>query len=117
MYYFPLTSWLQKLYASDATTKEMRWHVEHEAEEGGVMRHCSDSPAWNHFDQTHTSFAVESQNVRRGLCTDGFQPFGQSGNIRFFVASHCYAVQFATLDVYEGGIYVLNYDSSWAKKP
>ncbi|XP_039122129.1 uncharacterized protein LOC120258759 [Dioscorea cayenensis subsp. rotundata] len=40
MYYFPLTTRLQRLYASNATAKEMRWHAEHDLEEG-VMRHCS----------------------------------------------------------------------------
>ena len=75
MYYFPLTPRLQRLYASKATANDMRWHKEHNTEEG-VMRHCSDSPAWKHFDQIHPSFAVESRNVRLGLCTYGFQPFG-----------------------------------------
>ena len=42
------------------------------------MRHCSDSPAWKHFDQIHPYFAIESRNVRLGLCIDGFQPFGQT---------------------------------------
>jgi hypothetical protein len=50
MYYFPLTPRLQQLYASNATAKDMRWHAEHEIEEGGVMRHCSDSLAWKHFN-------------------------------------------------------------------
>ena len=44
-----------------------------------VMHHPSDSKAWFHFDQMHPSFSAESRNVRLGLCTDGFQPFGQSG--------------------------------------
>ena len=78
MYYFPLTPRLQRLYASKATANDMRWHKEHNTEEG-VMRHCSDSPAWKHFDPIHPSFSVESRNVRLGLCTDGFQPFGQTG--------------------------------------
>ena len=78
MYYFPLTPRLQRLYASKATANDMRWHKEHNTEEG-VMRHCSDSPAWKHFDQIHPSFSVESRNVRLGLCTDGFKPFGQTG--------------------------------------
>ncbi|XP_059288082.1 uncharacterized protein LOC132041388 isoform X3 [Lycium ferocissimum] len=78
MYYFPLTPRLQRLYASEATASHMRWHAEHEVEEG-VMRHCSDAPAWKHFDRMHPSFATESRNVRLGLCTDGFQPFGQTG--------------------------------------
>ena len=78
MYYFPLTPRLQRLYASKATANDMRWHKEHNIEEG-VMRHCSDSPAWKHFDKIHPSLAAESRNVRLGLCTDGFQPFGQTG--------------------------------------
>ena len=71
MYYFPLTPRLQRLYASKTTANDMRWHKEQNTEEG-VMRHCLDSPAWKHFDQIHPSFAVESRNVRLGLCTDGF---------------------------------------------
>ncbi|KAJ8761601.1 hypothetical protein K2173_004377 [Erythroxylum novogranatense] len=56
----------------------MRWHAEHDQEDG-VMRHPSDALAWKHFNDTHQHFAVESRNVRLGLSTDGFQPFGQSG--------------------------------------
>ena len=75
IYYFPLTPCLQRLYAAKATANDMRWHKEHNIEEG-VMRNCSDSPTWKHFDQIHPSFTAESRNVRLGLCTDGFQPFG-----------------------------------------
>ena len=78
MYYFPLAPRLQRLFASNATAKDMRWHAEHESEDG-VMRHCSDSEAWKHFNQTHPDFAAESQNVRLGLSTDGFNLFSQSG--------------------------------------
>ena len=56
----------------------MRWHAEHMSEDG-VMRHCSDSEAWKHFNHYHPDFAAESRNVRLGLCTDGFNPFDQSG--------------------------------------
>lgn len=49
MYYFPLTPRLQRLFASNGTTNHMTWHSEHERD--GVMRHTSDSPAWNHFDR------------------------------------------------------------------
>ncbi|XP_043816628.1 uncharacterized protein LOC110624237 [Manihot esculenta] len=78
MYYFPITPRLQRLYASCVTAKYMTWHNDH-ATENGVMCHCSDAPAWKHFNQTHPTFALEARNVRLGLCTDGFQPFGQSG--------------------------------------
>ncbi|KAJ8769380.1 hypothetical protein K2173_002584 [Erythroxylum novogranatense] len=78
MYYFPLTPRLQRLYTSDVTACHMRWHAEHDQEDG-VMRHPSDALAWKHFNDTHVHFAIESRNMRLGLSTDGFQPFGQSG--------------------------------------
>ncbi|KAL4573652.1 hypothetical protein LXL04_020466 [Taraxacum kok-saghyz] len=33
-----------------------------------------------HFDVIHPSFVAERRNVRLGLCTYGFQPFGISGS-------------------------------------
>ena len=62
MYYFPLIPRLQRLYASKATAKDMRWHDDHDKEDG-VMHHPSDSKAWFHFDQVHPSFFAESRNV------------------------------------------------------
>ena len=41
MYYFPLIPRLKRLYASNATTVEMRWHHEH-TKEDGLMRYPSD---------------------------------------------------------------------------
>ncbi|KAM3216613.1 hypothetical protein P3L10_026054 [Capsicum annuum] len=78
MYYFSLIPRLQRLYASHAIAADMRWHHDHKKEDG-VMRHPLDSEAWKHFNETHPFFAVEPRNVRLGLCTDGFQPFNQSG--------------------------------------
>ena len=78
MHYFPLIPRLQRLYASNVTAKHMRWHAEH-VQEDGIMSHPSDAEAWKHFDQANDTFAAETRNVRLGLCTDGFQPFGQSG--------------------------------------
>lgn len=43
------------------------------------MSHPSDGEARRHFDETFPSFADEPRNVRLGLCTDGFSPFGKSG--------------------------------------
>ena len=78
MVYFPLAPRLQRLYASPATAAHMRWHAEHHQEDD-MMRHCSDSEEWKKFDKAHPSFSSEIRNVRLGLSTDGFQPFGQSG--------------------------------------
>ncbi|KAL4582967.1 hypothetical protein LXL04_007530 [Taraxacum kok-saghyz] len=79
MHYFPLTPRLKRLYASQATAASMRWHAENHGHGDGVMCHPSDSEAWKHFDSIHPSFAAERRNVRLGLCTDGFQPYGISG--------------------------------------
>ncbi|CAH9080376.1 unnamed protein product [Cuscuta epithymum] len=78
MEYFPITPRLQRLYASNTTAGDMRWHKSHHREEG-VMRHPSDGKAWIHFDNVYPSFAEDPRNVRLGLCSDGFQPFGQFG--------------------------------------
>ncbi|GLT26338.1 hypothetical protein SLA2020_014160 [Shorea laevis] len=42
--------------------------------------HPAGSEAWKHFDKTYPIFAEEPRNVRLGLCTDGFNPFGPSGS-------------------------------------
>ncbi|XP_043817332.1 uncharacterized protein LOC122725001 [Manihot esculenta] len=69
---------LQRLYASNATAKDMTWHATHGTDDD-LMHHPSDSNAWKAFDNNWPHFSAEKRNVRLGLCTDGFQPFGQSG--------------------------------------
>ena len=59
------------------TAEHMRWHAEHIQD--GVMQHPSDVEAWSHFNAMWPDFAAESRNVRLGLCTDGFNAFGSSG--------------------------------------
>jgi hypothetical protein len=54
----------------------MRWHEKGHTKDG-LLRHPADSPAWKHFDAMHRDFKLESQNVRLGLATDGFNPFGR----------------------------------------
>lgn len=75
MHYFPLVPRLQRMYQSEVTASDMRWHAEHEEEEG-VMRHPSDSIAWKHFNDMQPHFSYEKRNVRLALCIDGFQLFG-----------------------------------------
>ncbi|WMV23690.1 hypothetical protein MTR67_017075 [Solanum verrucosum] len=59
------------------TSSLMKWHHENKASDG-IMRHPVDSKAWKKFDELHQSFAMEPRNVRLGLSSDGFQPFGCS---------------------------------------
>ncbi|XP_075084789.1 uncharacterized protein LOC142168035 [Nicotiana tabacum] len=42
----------------------------------GLMRHPRDGEAWKAFDRTHSGFASDPRNVRLGLASDGFSPFG-----------------------------------------
>ena len=39
--------------------------------------HPSDGDAWKALDTFDPDFATELRNVRIGLATDGFTPFGQ----------------------------------------
>ncbi|CAN6568406.1 unnamed protein product [Malus baccata var. baccata] len=76
MWYFPLKPRLQRLYMSKHTAEHMRWHAT-ECSKDGFMRHPSDSPAWKHLDNLYSEFGSEIRNVRLGLASDGFNPFGK----------------------------------------
>lgn len=76
MRYFPLIPRLKRLFMSRHTSSLMKWHSSEEHLDDGVMRHPSDSPAWKAFDEQYPEFASEPRNVRLGLASDGFNPFG-----------------------------------------
>ena len=40
------------------------------------MVHPFDGEAWKHFNNVHPHFSAKSRNVRLGLCTNRFNPFG-----------------------------------------
>ena len=80
MRYFPVTPRLKRLYSSRYTAEDMRWHYSKRPKEDGVLRHPADSKAWKHLDELYPSFAAEPRNVRLGLATDGFNPFGNMSN-------------------------------------
>ena len=76
MWYFPLKPRLQRFFMSKHTAEHMRWHAI-ECPKDEFMRHPSDSPAWKHLDNLYPDFASEIRNVRLGLASDGFNPFGK----------------------------------------
>ena len=61
--------------ASD-TVKDMRWHSIGRSKDEGLIRYHVDGQAWKHFDTKYPDFAIEPRNVRLGLATDRFNPFG-----------------------------------------
>ena len=57
----------------------MRWYIEKRVNDG-ILRHLVDSQEWKKFDLKHREFALEPRNVRLGLATYGFNPFGNMNN-------------------------------------
>nr|GEV60305.1 hypothetical protein [Tanacetum cinerariifolium] len=74
--YLPLTPRLQRLFMSSKYAEHMSWHKKGRPK--GVLTHPSDGEAWKHLDRSDPSFAEDARNVRLGLSTDGFIPFGHS---------------------------------------
>ncbi|XP_004305751.1 PREDICTED: uncharacterized protein LOC101310148 [Fragaria vesca subsp. vesca] len=73
--YFPLIPRLKRLYMSSRTAKKMRWHGRKRTDDD-TLRHPADGEAWKSFDRLFPDFAADFRNVRLGLATDGFNPFG-----------------------------------------
>jgi hypothetical protein len=60
---------------SQYTAPHMKWHVDSRTKVG-VLRHPANSEAWKLFDNLYLEFAVDNGNVRLGLTSNGFNPFG-----------------------------------------
>ena len=73
--YFPLTPRLKRLYMFSHVAKQMRWHGERMVD-SDWLKHPADGEAWHDFDRKFPQFANDVRNVRLGLATDGFNPFG-----------------------------------------
>ncbi|KAD6795867.1 hypothetical protein E3N88_06763 [Mikania micrantha] len=56
-------------------TKHMTWHDKGRPKDGN-LRHPADGQSWKEFDSLYPHFAKETRNVRLGLSSDGFNPFG-----------------------------------------
>jgi len=59
---------------SQNTAKYMSYHAQ--PRDRSVMVHPSDGEAWMEFNKMFPNFDNEVRNVRLGLVTDGFTPFG-----------------------------------------
>ena len=72
--YFPLIPRLKRLYMSEKTAKDMRWHDIGRTKDG-KLRHPADGLAWSAFNDRYSEFASDPRSVRLGLASDGFNPF------------------------------------------
>ncbi|GKA72488.1 ulp1 protease family, C-terminal catalytic domain-containing protein [Tanacetum coccineum] len=55
--------------------KLLRWHAE-ERQKDGKMRHVADSLQWRNIDNSFEEFGGDIRNIQLGLCSSGFNPFG-----------------------------------------
>ncbi|XXG62333.1 hypothetical protein AAC387_Pa05g0709 [Persea americana] len=67
---------------NDEELDELPDNVETEKKrvDDGVLRHPVDGEPWKDFDRQYPEFARDARNVRLGLATDGFNPFGNMSN-------------------------------------
>ncbi|XP_055961814.1 uncharacterized protein LOC130015519 [Mercurialis annua] len=73
--HFPLVPRLQRLFMSKDIGENMRWHKEKRVDDD-TIRHPADATEWKDFDQKYAWFGKDARNVRLGLASDGFNPFG-----------------------------------------
>ena len=78
--YFPIIPRLQRFFESKKTSRFTKWHKEQRVPEKNVLRHPADGEAWKHFDKEFGWFADDPRNIRLGMATDGFNPFGNMTN-------------------------------------
>ena len=78
--YFPIIPRLQRLFMIVNTSKYMQWHADGVRQHESMMTHPANAEAWKKFNTAHPKFALDPQNVRLGLCTDGFNPFSNSSS-------------------------------------
>jgi hypothetical protein len=74
--YFPIKPRLKRLFMNKETTMLARWH-DKERTKDGALRHPADSDVWKDIDAQHRDFALEPQNMRFGIASDGFNPSGK----------------------------------------
>jgi hypothetical protein len=72
--YMPITPRLKRLYLSDETAKQMRWHKEgNHSKDSDLMLHPAYGEAWQALDCFDLEFARNPMSVLLGLSTDGFK--------------------------------------------
>ena len=60
---------------SQYTTPHIKWDVDSHTKDG-VLKHPADDEPWKSFDNLYPKFVSDSRNVRLGLTSNGFNPFG-----------------------------------------
>jgi hypothetical protein len=77
--YMLITLRLERLYLSQETAKQMRWHKEgkRDSKDPDILLHPIDTEAWEALDHFDPEFARDPRSIRLGLSTVGFQPHSE----------------------------------------
>ena len=65
------------MFASKKISEEAQWHKLKRKAVENELSHLADGEAWKDFDRQHDWFEEDLRNIRLGLATDGFNPFGK----------------------------------------
>ena len=68
------------MYMWESTSEDMQWHKKERVNDC-KMCYPADSKAWKHVDEKYSKFEKEAHNVKLGLSSDGFNPFGMQSTI------------------------------------
>ncbi|XP_010233141.1 uncharacterized protein LOC100826217 [Brachypodium distachyon] len=82
--YFPIIPRLQRFFASKFLAEMAMWHKVKRVVDKDVMRHPADGEAWKGFDSEYGWFARDPRNLKLGIATDGFNPFGMGSSYRMW---------------------------------
>ena len=75
--HFPIIPRLERLFHDAETREDVLWHSRNQDfRDQNVMSHSSHYSEWKIFNQKHETFAADPRNIRLGLASDGFNPFG-----------------------------------------
>ncbi|XP_074355922.1 uncharacterized protein LOC141695584 [Apium graveolens] len=81
MRYLPLKPRLQRMFLCKDFSKLMSWHAV-DRKKDGKLRHPADGEAWKTMDATYPHFSSDNRNVRLGVASDGFNPYGKMSSTR-----------------------------------
>jgi hypothetical protein len=76
MWYFPIIPRFKCLFRNKENAKLMTWHKS-DRKQDHMLRHPANGSQWRKIDRKYKNFAREARNIRFGLSTDGFNPFGE----------------------------------------
>nr|XP_040254317.1 uncharacterized protein LOC120972841 [Aegilops tauschii subsp. strangulata] len=74
--HFSLIPRLQRMFISKKSSREVQWHKLKRQPVDNELSHPADGEAWKEFDRILLDFAAAPRNIKLGIATDGFNPFG-----------------------------------------